>query len=137
LENLSHEADGGVPYEKKGFVLGGRTTVRGFETGTSEVFPNRFDLGSDKYILKTNAQMFLFKSEMRIPIVGNFAAGVFYDGGMVTIQGLSIYDPYRDSAGVGNRYNTPFGPFNLEWAWKLDRREGEDPWRFHLSIGTF
>ena len=48
-----------------------------------------------------------------------------------------IKDPYRDSVGLGFRYNTPVGPLNLEFGWKLDRKEGEEPWRFHLSIGAF
>ncbi|HRO68593.1 MAG TPA: hypothetical protein PL182_13560 [Pseudobdellovibrionaceae bacterium] len=29
------------------------------------------------------------------------------------------------------------GPLNVEFAWKLDQRPKESPWRFHLSIGSF
>lgn len=137
IKNLSSEPDGGVPYDLKGYILGGRSTIRGYEAGTSEVFPNRQDLGSDKFLLTTSARMLLLKSEIRFPIYGNIAGAVFYDGGSVTIEGLDLKDNYRDSAGVGLRYNTPVGPVNLEVGWKLDRREGEEPARFHLSIGTF
>ncbi len=137
LKNLSNEVDGGVPYDLKGFILGGRSTVRGFEAGTSDVFPNKTDLGGDQFYLTTSAQMFLFKSELRFPIYGNFAAAVFYDGGYVSIENLRLNDNYRDSVGIGFRYNTPVGPLNLEWAWKLDRKGEEAPNRFHLSIGTF
>jgi outer membrane protein assembly complex protein YaeT len=137
LENLSNEPNGGVPYDIKGFILGGRSTVRGFEAGTSDVFPNKTDLGSDQYNLTTNARMFLIKSELRFPIYGSFAGATFYDGGYVSIQNLNLPDKYRDSVGVGLRYNTPVGPLNLEWAWKLDRKQGEAENRFHLSIGTF
>lgn len=135
LQNLSE--DGGVPYDKKGFILGGRTSVRGFEAGTREVFPSITELGTDRYILETDSTMFLFKSELRFPLYGAFGGAVFYDGGSVTISGLDVADPYRESAGFGLRYNTPFGPLNLELAWKLDRKENEDPFKFHLSIGTF
>ncbi|MFP5519028.1 MAG: POTRA domain-containing protein [Bdellovibrionia bacterium] len=135
LQNLS--LLGGVPYDKKGFILGGRTTVRGFEAGTREVFPNVDDLGTDKYVLTTDATMFLIKSELRFPIYGAFGGALFYDGGSVTISGLKFKDTYRESAGFGFRYNTPVGPLNLEFAWKLDQKENEDPWKFHLSIGTF
>lgn len=135
LQNLSK--DGGVPYDKKGFILGGRTTVRGFEAGTREVFPSVNDLGTDRYILTTHSTMFLFKSELRFPLYGAFGGAVFYDGGSVSIQGLNLSDIYREAAGFGLRYNTPFGPLNLELAWKLDRKENEDPFKFHLSIGTF
>lgn len=137
IENLSPLFEGGIPYDKKGFILGGRSTIRGYEAGTSEVFPNRSDLKSDRYILTTRAQMYLLKSEIRFPIYGNFAGALFYDGGSVRIQGLSFEDDYRDTVGFGLRYNTPVGPLNLEFGWKLDRRENEEPWRFHLSIGTF
>lgn len=137
VKNLSNRDGGGVPYNKKGFILGGRSTVRGFESGTDEVFPNNADLGSDNYILTTAATMSLIKSELRFPFTESLAGALFYDGGSVFIQGLNLADSYRDSSGFGIRYNTPFGPLNLEFAWKLDARPSEEPWRFHLSIGTF
>jgi Outer membrane protein/protective antigen OMA87 len=139
LKNLNDEPDGGVPWDKKGFTLGGRSTIRGYEAGTSEVFPNDTDLGMDKtqYKMTTESTMGLIKSEIRFPVYGSFGGAVFYDGGYVTIQDLKFEDNYRDSVGFGLHYNTPVGPLNLEWAWKLDRKEGEEPWRFHLSIGNF
>jgi len=141
LKNLSDKPTGGVPWDKKGFTLGGQTTIRGYEAGTQEVFPNRQDLGlSDTertYYLKSDATMYLIKSEIRFPVYGNLGGAVFYDGGSVQIQGLKFQDSYRDSAGFGIRYGTPVGPLSLEWAWKLDARPNEEPWRFHLSIGTF
>ncbi|MEK2645966.1 POTRA domain-containing protein [Bdellovibrio sp. BCCA] len=139
LKNLSD--NGGVPWDKKGFTLGGQSTIRGYEAGTQEVFPNRTDLGigpnDSTYYLRTDSTMYLVKSELRFPIYGNLGGAVFYDGGSVQIQGLHFQDSYRDSAGFGIRYNTPVGPLSLEWAWKLDARPTEEPWRFHLSIGTF
>ncbi|WP_415061904.1 POTRA domain-containing protein [Bdellovibrio sp.] len=141
LKNLSDKTRGGVPWDKKGFTLGGQSTIRGYEAGTQEVFPNRQDLGlseSDRtYYLKSDATMYLIKSELRFPVYGSLGGAVFYDGGAVQIQGLEFRDNYRDSAGFGIRYNTPVGPLSLEWAWKLDARPNEEPWRFHLSIGTF
>lgn len=137
LENLSRKPDGSVPYEQKGFILGGRSTVRGFEAGTSEVFPNNKMLGSDVFRLKTRAEMFLIKSELRIPLNSSFGGSIFYDGGSVAIEGLNFSDNYRDSAGFGLNITTPVGPVNLELAWKLDMKPGESPWRFHLSMGYF
>ncbi len=135
LKNLSET--GGVPYDKKGFILGGRSTVRGFENGTNEVFPNQFDLGTDKYTLTTSAKSMLIKSELRFPIFGSLGGAVFYDGGSVDVEGVKVEDNYRDASGVAIRYNTPFGPLNLEWGCKLDRKPDESPCRFHLSIGTY
>ncbi len=141
LENLNKLEDGGVPYSKKGFILGGRSTIRGFESGTEEVVPNKEDLGivndTDVYNLKTNASQFLFKSEIRFPVYGNFHGGVFYDGGSVYIKDLPFKDNYRDSVGVGLRYNTPVGALNMEIGKKLDRKENESDIRYHLSFGTF
>ncbi len=137
LKNTSNRDDGGVPYDKKGFILGGRSTIRGFEAGTSDVFPSSNDLGTQTYLLQTQAQMGLFKSEIRFPLFGNWEGAVFYDGGYVQIANQHFDDYYRDSTGFGFHYLTPVGPLNLEFAWKLDRKEGESPWRFHLSIGTF
>lgn len=140
LENLNKDPSGGVPYSKKGFILGGGSTIRGLEYGSQEVLPNDTDLGmkTNNYILKTNAQQFLFKSEVRFPIYGNFYGGIFYDGGSVKIKDLVFQDDYRDSVGIGLRYNTVVGALNMEIGKKLDRRptdKGE--YAFHLSFGTF
>lgn len=141
LKNLSDKPNGGVPWDKKGFTLGGQSTIRGYEAGTQEVFPNRQDLGltgADRtYTLLTESSMYLIKSELRFPVYGSLGGAVFYDGGSVQIKGVNFQDSYRDSAGFGIRYNTPVGPLSLDWAWKLDARGGEEPWRFHLSIGSF
>jgi outer membrane protein assembly complex protein YaeT len=139
LKNLNNEPDGGVPWDKKGFTLGGRSTLRGYEAGTSDVFPSDEDLGMDKtqYKLTTASTMYLLKSELRFPLYGAIGGALFYDGGFVSIVDLPFDDNYRDSAGFGVHYNTPVGPLNLEFAWKLDKKEGEAPWRFHLSIGNF
>lgn len=141
LKNLSTVPGGGVPWDKKGFTLGGQSTIRGYEAGTQEVFPNRQDLGLQDvdrtYYLTSDSTMFLLKSELRFPVYGNLGGAVFYDGGSVQIQGLQFEESYRDSSGFGIRYNTPVGPLSLEMAWKLRARAGEEPWRIHLSIGTF
>lgn len=135
LKNLSSE--GGVPFDKKGLVLGGQSTVRGFQPG--EAFPGEEELGTDRYLLRTDANLYLLKSELRFPVYGNIGGALFYDGGAVTIRGVDIQDPYRDSVGFAFRYVTPVGAVSLEWGWKLDRNadRGESQFPFHFSIGTF
>lgn len=138
LKNLSNDPAGGVPYDKKGLIIGGQGTLRGFTP--SEAFPNANDLGSDSYLLTTEAKMFLVKSEVRFPIYGDIGGALFYDGGSVEIQGLKFNkDPYRDAVGVGFRYATPVGAVSLEVGYKLDRQKdrGESQFPFHFSIGTF
>lgn len=139
LENVSPLEDGGVPYDKVGFVLGGRSTIRGFVPGGTDYFP-RLDRGNapaDKYFLTTRAKMYLVKSEIRMPLYGNIGMSVFYDGGGVLIDGLTFRDSYRDAAGLGLRYNTPFGAVSAEYGMKLDRHLDEPEGAFYLSIGSF
>ena len=126
----------GVPFDKKGFSLGGRTTIRGFET--SEIFPTTGEIGAS-YRLLTASQYQLLKSELRFPISVKYDLGgaLFYDGGQVTIEGVNLTDKWRDSIGIGIRYNTPVGPLNLEFAKKLDKKATESDGAFHLSIGVF
>lgn len=139
IKNLSDLQNGGVPYDIKGFVLGGLSTIRGFEASSSERFPNNDDLGSDKYYIKDSNRYFLLKSELRFPIYGDIGGAIFYDGGQVAIDQIKLFDNYRESAGFGLRYATPVGPVNLEMAWKLDahKERKESPFRIHFSIGTF
>ncbi|MGZ3774677.1 MAG: POTRA domain-containing protein [Pseudobdellovibrionaceae bacterium] len=141
IKNLSSVSDKGVPWDKKGFILGGQATIRGYEAGTQDVFPNRKDLGlsatDSTYYLGTEATMFLLKSELRFSVYGGLGGAIFYDGGSVQIQGLQYTDTYRDSTGFGIRYNTPVGPLSVDMAWKLRQHADESPWRIHLSIGSF
>ena len=135
LKNLS--SDGAVPYEKKGFSLGGQSTIRGFES--PESFQGEFELGTTRYRLTTNATMYLIKSELRFPIMDNIGGALFYDGGAVLIDTVDISDPYRDAVGVAFRYTTPVGAVSLDWGFKLDQKSdrSERPIAFHFSIGTF
>lgn len=144
LENLSKREDGGVPYDVKGFSLGGQSSIRGFTLG--EIFPGETELGSKPtdFKLKDSATMYLIKSELRFPIYGAFGGATFYDGGAVFLKNKGFEDPYRDAAGFALRYETPVGAASLEFGYKLDRKDStsagqrrEDPWAIHFSIGTF
>lgn len=136
-----HKTGYGIPFSKKGFSLGGRSTVRGFESG--EYYPSEVQ-GGDQYIgvnyaLSSFASYELIKTELRFPIVQGWdlTAAVFYDGGQVNIDGVEFTDKWRDAVGLGFRYNTPIGPLNLEYGHKLDKKEGESEGAFHLSVGVF
>jgi len=140
LQNINK--NDGVPYDKKGFILGGLSTIRGFEAGTRERFPNNADLlipNDAIYLLKSRSQFFLIKSEIRFPIWGAWGGAIFYDGGLVKVDNIKFKDPYRDSIGIGIRYNTPVGPLNIEFAKKLDvnKERDESEYLMHISIGTF
>lgn len=153
ITNPSTRPNSGAP-ASEAFILGGFSTVRGFTgTATGERIPRVnemfFDRSTD-VVINSFASYQLVKSELRFPIFGlldgNLGGAVFYDGGAVQSPDFKKqgrggeYDfkySYRDSAGLGLRYNTPFGPVSLEWGYKLNRLPDEAPFQWHFSIGTF
>lgn len=157
LTNISGKPQSGIP-SQEAFFLGGRSTIRGFDTGNDERIPSNYDLNVNdisKFFVRTHSEYVLVKTEFRFPLWQNFPVGplggvIFYDGGAVYINdpNVNLPDPYRDSIGVGLRVATPVGPLNLEIGYKLDRRATkpatptspeimEAPWAFHFSIGSF
>jgi len=144
LQNLSPRSDGAVPYDKKGFFLGGPATIRGFDP-TTEAFPTSELLESVQERMTRQARMYLLRSTFSYPLFSIVDGTVFYDGGEVDVDGFRrTGDPdidqgfgYRHAAGVGVLINTPVGPLNLEVGWKLDQQAGESPSAFHLSFGSF
>jgi outer membrane protein assembly complex protein YaeT len=139
LQPLKTNNDG-IRFDKKGFILGGRSTVRGFES--TEFFPNTDVLGAS-YRITGSSSYELFKSEFRFPLMkkSDLSAALFYDGGRVSIDdlasGIDYKAEWRDSVGIGIRYNLPIGPLNLEYAHKLNKKSYESDGAFHLSVGVF
>jgi outer membrane protein insertion porin family len=118
-----------VPIEKR-FFLGGRTTVRGFKEdalGASGADGN--PTGGDR--------MVNLNAELRVPLRYGLIGAVFIDAGSVwfardPVNGFDL----RETPGLGLRYLTPVGPIGLDYAWKLDRREGESAAEWHFTIGA-
>lgn len=136
LKNISELSNGAVP-RTRAFILGGRSTIRGFN-GATESFPSRRD---DAFLdgIKTDSYFILTKSEIRFPIYGILGGAVFYDGGKVGFQDFNpVYD-WRDSVGAGIRINTPVGPLSIDYGFKLNRDRGraESIGAWHISIGVF
>lgn len=127
---------GAVPFAKK-FFLGGATTIRGW--GRYEVSP----LSLSGLPIGGNS-MFLFSSELRAHIVGNFGAVTFLDTGNVWARSWGIrFDDLRYAVGTGLRYQTPIGPARFDFGYQLNPIPGliinGEPqtrqWRLHFSIG--
>jgi outer membrane protein insertion porin family len=148
LANVSGDAKAGIPAQEA-FFLGGRSTIRGFDA-VDERLPHLQDLGVanlDTFFVRNTETFYLLKTELRFPIFGSVGGTIFYDGGAVLLNqpGIDIADPYRDSVGAGLRIQTPVGPINFEFGWKLDRKyivtapvpRQESAWAFHFSIGSF
>ncbi len=135
LKNLSDVSGSAVP-DIEIFKLGGRDTIRGFKP--LEI-PGELDRSGKTIRVADDSHYYLLKSELRIPVFGQFESVLFYDGGAVNVTGFDLKDEFRDSAGLGIRYVTPAGPFRLEYGYKLDRdrSKNEDEYRIHVSFGTF
>jgi outer membrane protein insertion porin family len=111
------------------FRAGGPTTVRGFEqNAVGPQAPGGLSLGGQAVAV--------FNQELRFPIYKSLKGGAFWDAGntWITASEWSLGD-LRQSVGVGLRYMFPFGPIRLEYAWILDRREGEPRGRIVFGLG--
>jgi len=118
-----------VPIQKR-FFLGGRTTVRGFK---EDALGAR---GLDGAPTGGN-MMANLNTELRVPARYGFIGAIFVDAGSVwferdPVNGFDL----RETAGLGLRYITPVGPIGLDYAWKLDRRDGESSAEWHFTIGA-
>lgn len=150
LQNLSERQGSGIPISRA-FFLGGDSTVRGFDlTRDSERIPSAapipygFPIPSDALVLVPPGQelfqssyFYMFKSEIRFPLFGDFGGAIFYDGAAVFVKNVDIRNPWRDAVGVGVRYNTPLGPIRADIGFKLDRQGAEKSYLHYITIGTF
>jgi outer membrane protein assembly complex protein YaeT len=114
------------------FFAGGDTTIRGFAldtVGTPEtISPSGFPRGGNGVLI--------MNVELRVPVIGDFGAALFSDGGNVW-ERVTDFDitQLRGSVGFGVRYRSPIGPIRVDLGFKLDRRLGESRQVLHFSIG--
>jgi len=116
--------------KNKLFYLGGRGTVRGFE---------RNSIGPKKDGVPTGGDaMVNLKAELRLPLWKSLGGAIFWDAGNVWNRAEERPDmgDLRQAAGFGSRIETPVGPVAFDLGFKLDPKEGEDPYAWHFSIGN-
>ena len=68
-------------------------------------------------------------------------AALFYDVGNVwgpDEANRTRFDPtdLRHGAGLGFRWNSPFGPIRVDYGVKLDQKKGESFGNFNFSVGS-
>jgi outer membrane protein assembly factor BamA len=125
-----------IPISER-FFLGGASSIRGYNFET--VAPRAKDgtpTGGDS--------MALFNLELRFPLPYEFGFVTFIDAGNAWLlsRNVSVENfkqtgtgGLRYGAGVGLRYNTPVGPFRLDYGFKLNPLPGESRGQLHFTIG--
>jgi outer membrane protein insertion porin family len=116
------------------YFAGGRSTHRAFPTDRLGIRGQTLD--EDGTPLGGNAVV-LVNLDVQRRIWGGLAAVVFFDGGNVWASPDDVrFEDFRWGAGAGLRYDTPAGPFRIEYGHKLDRREGESDGEWFFSFGV-
>lgn len=112
------------------FYLGGPNSIRSRKLRQiSPVDDNGVRIGGTSEVL--------LNLEYLIPLFYGIRFATFFDAG--NVYGFTKeFDPtdLRQGAGVGLRWQSPFGPIRLDWALNLDRRKGESSDNFHFSVGS-
>ncbi len=112
------------------FYLGGINSLRGLkDVGPKD--PKTGDPIGGLTMLNFNLEL-VFPLLKTVGIKGV----VFYDTGNAWESGYHL-DDMRQTTGAGVRWYSPIGPLRLEWAYVLDRKEGEPDNRWEFTIGMF
>lgn len=122
-----------VPLASRLFA-GGRSTHRAFPTDRLGIPGQTLD--DDGTPIGGNA-LVLVNLDVQRRIWNELAAVVFLDGGNVWASPEDVrFEDFRWGAGLGLRYDTPAGPFRVEYGHKLDRQEGESGGEWYFSFGV-
>jgi len=139
-------------YQNRRFFMGGTDTIRGFPEESlipqdlaeeakrqSEDNPTAVPLpvnpGGDAFVT--------MRGELRFPIFGGVAGGLFVDTGNLWSSADNAFSPFvlRYAVGAGVRYITPVGALALDYGLNLEpRRYGaidEPSGALHFSVGLF
>ncbi|WP_457587062.1 autotransporter assembly complex protein TamA [Ensifer canadensis] len=116
-----------IPANRR-FYLGGGGSVRGYSY--QEISPRNAsnDLtGGRSYV---NASL-----EARIAITDTIGIVPFIDAGTVSASTTPDFSDIRAGAGIGLRYQTPFGPIRLDVAMPLNKYPGGTTYGIYAGIG--
>ena len=134
----------------RAFILGGQTSIRGYDGNiegeripSAKITPietanESLKLNLNNSIEEASKNSYtLIKLELRFPVSKSFKGLMFYDAGLIFIEGQkNNITEYGHSVGIGFRYETFILPIGLDIGYKLPPKTGVD-YRFHFSIGLF
>ena len=140
-----------VPLSEK-FFTGGGSTLRGFPlngAGPQRKIPacgNPADTSTCSFIQVPvgGNQLFIFNSELRVPIpyafplIGkNLGIALFYDGGNVyqNVGFRGFIENYTNSIGGGLRYKTPVGPVRIDIGHLVNGPPGIKSTQIFVTLG--
>jgi outer membrane protein assembly complex protein YaeT len=111
------------------FFAGGPGSIRGYA-------PNRVGPLDSKGRPIGGGSLLVGGVELRFPISGDLGGVIFVDAGNVysALPGYDLGD-LRVGMGPGIRYNTPVGPFRLDFGVAVNPRSGDPFGRLDFSIG--
>ncbi len=116
-----------VPADRR-FYAGGGGSVRGYAFQA---------IGPHDLNMRPTGGLSLFEASLEGRIWTNETFGIvpFIDAGTVSTSQFPDFSDLRFGAGIGIRYQTPFGPLRLDVGIPLNRRDGEDRWGIYAGIG--
>jgi len=114
------------------FFAGGQYSVRGYPT---ESLGPVEELGDDAFPLGGKS-LLVINQELRFELLGPVAGVAFFDLGNVWEDTYDFDSDLFKSLGVGLRAITPVGLLRLDWAFPLDRREGDPSSKLYFGFGN-
>jgi translocation and assembly module TamA len=110
------------------FYSGGGGSVRGYSyQGVGPRLPDNTPRGG--------LSLFEASIEARHKLRGPLGVAVFVDAGSVGFQEYPDFEDVRVGAGIGVRYDLPFGPIRADVAFPLNKRDGDADFQIYVSIG--
>lgn len=114
----------GVPLIKQ-FTLGGAGSLRGFKEQ---------EINFTEKVIAGTLAFVNYRTQLDLPLTGEMRWGPFLDAGNLLVDDYSL-GRLRYAAGFGLHYQTPVGPVNFDWGFKLDPKPGEEASRFYFTVG--
>src|SRR5579863_9259037 len=112
------------------FYAGGGGSVRGY------AYNSLGPTGPYGFAVIGGRSLFTASAELRVRLTDTIGIVPFFDAGNAFATSFPNFSaPLATAAGVGLRYYTAIGPIRADVAFPLERRQGNAPVAFYVSIG--